>query len=38
MILSGILSLLSWPALIFVTYWLIKLALKKYESKLEEED
>ncbi len=37
MILSGILSLLSWPALIIVTYWLIKLALKKYESKLEEE-
>jgi len=38
MILKGILSLLSWPALIIVSYLLIKLALKKYESKLEEEE
>jgi hypothetical protein len=38
MILSGILKLLSWPALIIISYLLIKLALKKYESKLEDEE
>lgn len=37
MILSGIIGLLSWPALIIISYVLIRLALKKFESKLEEE-
>lgn len=37
MILSGILWLLTWPIVILASYFLIKIALKKHESKLEEE-
>lgn len=36
MIISGILGFLTWPLLIIVTYVLVRLALKRYESKLEE--
>jgi len=36
MILSGILWFLTWPLVIIASYQLIKVALKKYEKKLEE--
>lgn len=36
MILSGILGFLVWPLIILVTYVLVKLALKRFEKKLEE--
>ncbi len=32
-----LLWLLSWPALIVVTYFLVKVALRKYEKMMEEE-
>ena len=38
MILTGILWLLTWPAIILASYFLIKLALKKFEKKLEEDE
>jgi len=37
MILSGILWFLAWPLTIIISYQMIKWALKKYESKLEED-
>ncbi|HPR33083.1 MAG TPA: hypothetical protein PLK12_13355 [Prolixibacteraceae bacterium] len=37
MIRSGILWLLVWPLVIGVSYVLIRLALKKVETKLDEE-
>ncbi len=36
MIVNGILGFLTWPLLIIITYVLVRLALKHYESKLEE--
>jgi hypothetical protein len=36
MIISGILGLMLWPAIILLSYYLIKLALKHFEKKLEE--
>jgi hypothetical protein len=36
MIISGIIGFMLWPAIILVSYYLIKLALKRYEKKLEE--
>lgn len=33
---TSILLMLSWPVLIIVSYQLVKLAVKKYESRLEE--
>lgn len=38
MILSGILWLLTWPLVIFATYYAIKWVLKKYKNELEEVD
>lgn len=38
MILSGLLWLLTWPLTIAIAYYFIKLALKKFESKLENID
>ncbi len=38
MILSGLLWLLAWPITIIATYYLVKFALKKFESKLESVD
>lgn len=38
MYLKEIATLLSWPAMIFLSYYLIKFALKRVETKLEEED
>ncbi len=35
---APILWMISWPVLIVVSYQLIKLAVKKYESKLESEE
>jgi hypothetical protein len=35
MIVSGILWFLTWPIVIMVSYYLIKLALRKFEKKLE---
>ena len=35
---SSILWMLSWPVLIIISYQLIKLAVKKYENKLESEE
>lgn len=33
---SSIIWLLTWPLLIFITYVAVRLALKKYEKRLEE--
>lgn len=35
---SSILWMLSWPALIIVSYQLVKLVVKKYEKRLESEE
>jgi len=35
---TPILWMLSWPVLIVVSYQLVKLAVKKYESKLEAQE
>lgn len=37
MYIKEILWLISWPALIIVSYYLIKLALRKFKKNLEEE-
>lgn len=36
MIINGIIGFMLWPAIILVSYYLIKLALKRFEKKLEE--
>jgi hypothetical protein len=36
MILSGILWFLTWPIIILASYFLVRMALKKFEKKLEE--
>jgi len=38
MIISGILWILTWPLLIAATYLLVRWALNRHESKLEELD
>jgi hypothetical protein len=38
MILTGLLWLLTWPLTIVTTYYLVKFALKKFETKLEDVD
>jgi hypothetical protein len=38
MIVSGILWFLTWPIVILVSYYLIRLALKKFEKKLEKNE
>jgi hypothetical protein len=35
---TPILWMISWPVLIIVSYQLVKLAVKKYESKLESQE
>lgn len=35
---SSIIWFLSWPALIIISYQLVKFAVKKYETVLEKED
>lgn len=35
---EAILWMISWPVLIAVSYLLVRLVVKKYESRLEEED
>lgn len=35
---TPIVWMISWPVLIIISYQLIKLAVKKYESKLESEE
>ncbi len=35
---DAIIEMLSWPILIIVSYQVIRIVLKKYESKLEEKD
>jgi uncharacterized membrane protein YjfL (UPF0719 family) len=35
---SSILWMLSWPVLLIISYQVIKLVVKKYESKLESEE
>jgi hypothetical protein len=35
---TPILWMLSWPVLIIISYQLVKLAVKKFEAKLEEEE
>lgn len=35
---EAILWMLSWPVIIIISYQLIKLAIKKYESKLESKE
>jgi hypothetical protein len=38
MYITEILLLLSWPALIVVAYYIIRFALKKFESNLPEKE
>jgi len=38
MYFSEIMTLLTWPITILLSYFMVKLALKKFENKLEEED
>ena len=35
---TPILWMLSWPVLIIISYQLVKLAVKKYEARLEEKE
>lgn len=37
MIINGILGFLTWPAVILLSYFIIKSAVKKYEAKADEE-
>ncbi len=34
---SSIISFLTWPVLIVVSYYVVKIVVKKYETKIKEE-
>ncbi|MDA3822929.1 MAG: hypothetical protein PF450_10025 [Bacteroidales bacterium] len=37
MYLSGIIGYLIWPVIIFISYWMIQWALKKFDKKVAED-